>query len=1024
MIHEVILVLAGFKSSIISVDNTLVSDDSSVLHPSEQPLLAQIARFGELHREIIKAIQDFEYDTTRYTNSQGNTTQSNLNDSESNSNNVSASDNEDSELPAIPKSYILTRSAVVSVIEARALKKLAQELEDLEASILENNSKYVGGNNTVSVSQIVGTIISEWHRVLQYSKYILDMFGVLPASEINTDENNEPMMEVRDTQGNATRSSAPWYHETEIISTLYTLTQDAKAETYQTKQNVFLLFTELIGYPEVDMLRRHCLLAIHRSWLQLVSSWLLYGHVVVASSAFESSFDEAEQHKLVEYLLVNKSQDYSSSNYGATLDNTQKYSQLDQSISDNLFLPPGVTSQMGYLIYTTGNMVRIFVGISSYGTSKSSNHLGAESTTLFQNIHSSSIPHSAFSRPSTSSSTVTGPSIDTPTISYIPTHTIVEKYVPQITSLALPVDPYPLLDVVTQLRSSVLKAIGTAEFSKARVWSYFYTIRRIVLAGDVGFSTLFTDQLLRTKEEADKNAGVKSNKKEPSNFSNVNLAYYENLYDTDEQNSDDGDIDLGLESDTNMSSQQNNRFLGSSNVTPDMILKRLAPETLRRALMTAAESLDECNDEMLSKMIDSVQKDVLQSRHKNNGAAFTNKCFQAKQMYLEATEFLELSVLDQEDTNSERSNSLVDSLPNSRIHSGQSTSGNISQRSGTDIFKTTFLGIPTQLNFQLNWFQATLTKLPELDCAKYSILFSFLMSLFLSHQILTEQWKQIMFKRGPYFRGTRKDRNASEEEGNINITQPFEDLLQAVQHTRVFLTEVWDYLQVTVIDQSFSKLLKKCFPQKEKNTNSRFTSLNASTDSHSFNSNSGQSIFSPSSRSAGSNPSSQVNSPEDTDVDMTQEQANVETVHTTETTEDDTFYVEPDTIAQFHQDFVSEVYDTIFLDSDTVSTEFLNLMISIKSVCLWLSRNHASIMAHSIDTRKKQQEIVMEMKKFENNLYQRLDRIVEKVELVQQNDDEAAVKYPLHLLLLRVEFVRERSSRIGQNDYEDTEMGI
>lgn len=154
---------------------------------------------------------------------------------------------------------------------------------------------------------------------------------------------------------------------------------------FQTQKNVFTLFSNLIGYPEVDSLRQHCLTAVHRSWLQLVSSWLLYGHVSVASSAFENNFDEAEQHKLVEELLVNKDKPQTSTaNYldGDTTNNDDNV--MNGDISQSLFLPPGVTPEMGYLIYTTGNVVRLFVGFSSHGANGTSASLGVDSANLFK----------------------------------------------------------------------------------------------------------------------------------------------------------------------------------------------------------------------------------------------------------------------------------------------------------------------------------------------------------------------------------------------------------------------------------------------------------------------------------------------------------------------------------------------------------------------------------------------------------------------------------------------------------------
>lgn len=48
-----------------------------------------------------------------------------------------------------------------------------------------------------------------------------------------------------------------------------------------------------------------------------------------------------------------------------------------------------------------------------------------------------------------------------------------------------------------------------------------------------------------------------------------------------------------------------------------------------------------------------------------------------------------------------------------------------------------------------------------------------------------------------------------------SLLQELDSLLFAVYHARVFVAAVWEYFQVTVIDHQFSKLLGKCFPQKE-----------------------------------------------------------------------------------------------------------------------------------------------------------------------------------------------------------------
>lgn len=172
MIHELLLVLSGFKSSIVALESTLITDDSSLLHPSEQTLLARTAQFGDLHRVIIDAVQRFEYETNT-SGSQG---------SQSGPANHGSSHHpvRTTEKLTPPKSYILIRAAIVSVIETHLLHALSKELENMETAILRKDSKYVGGDNTVAVAQIVGINITKWHRVLKYAKYILEMLDIIP----------------------------------------------------------------------------------------------------------------------------------------------------------------------------------------------------------------------------------------------------------------------------------------------------------------------------------------------------------------------------------------------------------------------------------------------------------------------------------------------------------------------------------------------------------------------------------------------------------------------------------------------------------------------------------------------------------------------------------------------------------------------------------------------------------------------------------------------------------------------------
>lgn len=874
MIHEILLVLAGFQSSIIkqtSDDNSPYDEDDTasmngleddedsdaraLLHPAERQLLDHVARFGARHRSLIEAVQEFDY---------------------SPSFNTDISIEGDQELPT---SYVIVRSATVTAIRAHVLQALATHLQKTEAEILHKDSRYVGGEKTVSVAQIVGEILFRWDRVLRYALLVLRVFRIpssLPAStnQLALNEFGLPIGSIY-TESNGFQND-----------------DSNNAQEHTLPRNVFALFSQTVGYPEVDTIRKKCLLAAHRVWLQMAVSWLLYGHTSTTGSlvskyqpSTQNSQTKERQRALIEHLLVNQSKSKGDFQDGREEDSQSKAGDEKNWVNGtfkSLFLPPGIGPDLGHSIYSTGTMVNQFLGSSAM--------MGP-------------IPSKFSTSISVSSSVVSLASHNNPYFHGISSASELHAATTTVAELSSPINIAELRFAVQNLRRAILKTLGAGQFRASRVYRYFWTLRMVALAGDAEFCTELGEQVLAIKNEGKARA-----------LAGGALSLHGKTYEDDE---DLSDVEIEQDKRTN------------STVTAATIIKRLVPEALRRALLNVAEHLDDETDDEIDKKIQ-----MLHSHHRTQPYSVRNK-----QMYQDAAKFILLSSPESNFQEQPQDPAL-----------------------GSDIFTSTLLDIPARLELRLSWFQTVLTRSPELDGSKYSVLFSFLISLCSVQQQMSEQWRNTMFWRGSTYRKRLNECPQLQQQ----LLEELDMLLYSVHHARVFVTAIWEYFQVTIIDQQFMKLLAKCFPRRENVSMSSEFKYGGGEDD-------------------GSDP-----------------------------------FVDPDTIAGLHQEFISTVYDMIFLDNDQFSKLFLDLIMTIKTSCSWLLHSHATLIlaTQAVDITETEeaelQKAGYSMNKLSKGLHGVMELIYDQVENIQQTDDDVATKNPLHQLLLRIEFVRERKN----SDYQ------
>ncbi|CAN6629962.1 hypothetical protein TRVA0_012S01904 [Trichomonascus vanleenenianus] len=124
--------------------------------------------------------------------------------------------------------------AIASTIDDQLLAPYAKSLVGLEELILKRDSQYVGGQNVVPLSLVVTKAVHQWQKQFRYALGLLDFL-------LKTlDGKCRPCVEVMDR-----------------------LDRDTKS----------------IGYESVRLLAEKCLVVCQRTWLQQVSSWVLYGRL-------------------------------------------------------------------------------------------------------------------------------------------------------------------------------------------------------------------------------------------------------------------------------------------------------------------------------------------------------------------------------------------------------------------------------------------------------------------------------------------------------------------------------------------------------------------------------------------------------------------------------------------------------------------------------------------------------------------------------------------------------------------------
>lgn len=206
MLHEVLIVLAGHESPLVTKTPSNVPLREGLLHKSEQALLAQVAVLGELHRQVatrIKHIHQLYHSTTSNSNS--------------NSQFIKG--------PFPPSSH-----AIASTIDNLLLRPFRTTLVELEREILSNNSRYVGGNKIVSLSMIVSETVGKYERRFRYSESLLNYLVT-----------------------NCIRS---------CFDVLTRLEKD-----------------KITGYEDVKQVVNGCISQVHRTWIQQLCCWCLYGRL-------------------------------------------------------------------------------------------------------------------------------------------------------------------------------------------------------------------------------------------------------------------------------------------------------------------------------------------------------------------------------------------------------------------------------------------------------------------------------------------------------------------------------------------------------------------------------------------------------------------------------------------------------------------------------------------------------------------------------------------------------------------------
>lgn len=132
----------------------------------------------------------------------------------------------------------MTTPAIVNVFEHLVLRPYLKEISSIESAILSKDAKIVNGENIIALSSLVAHTVQSWERLFDYALSVLKYLEICLENPI------------------------------------------------ENTGNVFTFFEESIGYAGVDELRKACIDASLKVWLQVVSSWVLYGHNPELASGF------------------------------------------------------------------------------------------------------------------------------------------------------------------------------------------------------------------------------------------------------------------------------------------------------------------------------------------------------------------------------------------------------------------------------------------------------------------------------------------------------------------------------------------------------------------------------------------------------------------------------------------------------------------------------------------------------------------------------------------------------------------
>lgn len=129
MLHELLVVLAGFDSSLTSDEGL-----KSQLHPSEAAMISEAHRFGKLHSRLAGVIANVH----------------------------------SSEINTSTAGY-----AVASSLQMNAIKPFQKTLMELEQRILARDAAFIGGDSFVSLTQIITLTVRDWLKLFQYSESLM-----------------------------------------------------------------------------------------------------------------------------------------------------------------------------------------------------------------------------------------------------------------------------------------------------------------------------------------------------------------------------------------------------------------------------------------------------------------------------------------------------------------------------------------------------------------------------------------------------------------------------------------------------------------------------------------------------------------------------------------------------------------------------------------------------------------------------------------------------------------------------------